>query len=132
MAQSSPSLAAAAGGSPLKPDAIFTALADPARRKVLTALSNGAALAATSLQGSTGLRLDATLKHLKALRDAGFLAIAPDQQDKRRMLYSLAPSLSVVRTDTGTAIDFGCCIFLCSGKIQLAGVAKEAPPEGKD
>ena len=48
------------------------------------------------------------------------------------MLYQLAPSVSVVRTDTGTALDFGCCLMVCGGKIQLAGILSPALVAAKD
>ena len=89
-------------------------------------------LPATALKGHAGLRLDATLKHLTALRDARVLVTTPDRQDKRRMLYSLAPSVPVVRTETGTAIHFGYCVLLCQGTIQLAGIPLPVPLTGKD
>ena len=75
---------------------------------------------------------DATLKHLTTLRDAGLLLTAPDPQDKRRTLYRLAPSVPVVKTETGMAIDFGFCVLLCRGKIQLAGILRAPEPLGKD
>ncbi len=96
------------------------------------ALAHGGAAAASGLQGSSQRRLDATLKHLTRLQKAGVLVATPDTKDKRRMLYRLAPSVPVIRTATGTAIDFGCCLLVCSGKIQPAGVQTEIEPGGKD
>jgi hypothetical protein len=55
--------------------------------------------------------LDATLKHLTAMRSAGLLVIAPDPTDGRRMLYSLAPSVPVVKSPEGIVIDFGFCLL---------------------
>jgi DNA-binding transcriptional ArsR family regulator len=57
-----------------------------------------------------GRRLDATLKHLIALRAAGLVVTRPDPVDGRRMLYSLAPTVPVVKTDKGAVMDFGCCV----------------------
>ena len=57
------------------------------------------------------LRLDATLKHLVIMRAAGLLAVNPDPQDGRRMLYSLLPAVPVVVTPTGRGIDFGFCLL---------------------
>jgi predicted transcriptional regulator len=57
--------------SPWDADDIFQVLAEPARRNILRTLASGNAQAATSLKGSTHLRLDATLKHLTAMRKAG-------------------------------------------------------------
>jgi len=92
-------------------DDIFLMLAEPARRRIMATLASGNPQAATSLKGSTHLRLDATLKHLTAMRKAGLLVMKPDQTDGRRMLYSLAPSVPVVTTATGRGIDFGFCLI---------------------
>lgn|GEM_PF-6542439 len=114
------------------PDVIFTLLGQPVRRRLLMTLAAGGGFAASSLQGGVGHRLDATLKHLTRLQKAGVLVASPDRVDKRRMLYRLAPSVPVVKTATGTAIDFGCCLLVCFGKIQLAGIQAEIEPGGKD
>jgi hypothetical protein len=63
------------------------------------------------LRGATGLRLDATLKHLTAMRSAGLLVTMPDPTDGRRMLYSLSPSVPVVKSPEGITIDFGFCLL---------------------
>lgn len=94
-----------------KPNKIFPILAEPARRAVLLSLASGKPKAASQLRGATGLRLDATLKHLSAMRSAGLLVTAPDTVDGRRMLYSLAPSVTVVKSPEGVVIDFGCCVL---------------------
>jgi len=114
------------------PDVIFTLLGQPVRRRLLVTLASGGAFAASSMQGGVGRRLDATLKHLTRLQKAGFLVASPDRVDKRRMLYGLAPSVPVIKTATGTAIDFGCCLLVCTGKVQLAGIQTEVEPMGKD
>jgi DNA-binding transcriptional ArsR family regulator len=97
--------------SPWDADKIFLMLVEPARRRILAALASGNAQPATSLKGCTRLRLDATFKHLTAMRKAGLLVMKPDQTDGRRMLYSLAPSVPVVKTETGAVIDFGFCLI---------------------
>jgi DNA-binding transcriptional ArsR family regulator len=93
-----------------KPDVIFSVLVEPARRALLFSLAAGQAKPASVLRGATSLRLDATLKHLSVLRAAGLLVTAPDPVDERRTLYSLAPTVPVVNTDAGIALDFGCCL----------------------
>ncbi len=94
------------------PDLIFSVLAEPARRHVLLSLAGGKPKAATDLQGATRLRLDATLKHLSAMRSAGLLVTSPDRTDGRRTLYSLAPSVPVQKTPEGRiVIDFGFCML---------------------
>lgn len=94
-----------------KPNKIFSVLAEPARRAVLLSLARGTPKAASQLRGATGLRLDATLKHLSAMRSAGLLVTTPDTVDGRRMLYSLAPSVPVVKSPEGVVIDFGFCLL---------------------
>jgi len=94
-----------------KPDEIFSVLAESARRTILRSLAVGKPKAASTLRGATGLRLDATLKHLTAMRSAGLLVTAPDPSDGRRMLYSLAPSVPVMKSPEGIVIDFGFCLL---------------------
>lgn len=90
------------------PDQIFSILAEPSRRRLLLSLASGKATPATGLQGATHQRLDATLKHLTAMRSAGLLVTSPDPTDGRRMLYALAPSVPLQKTPEGaTVIDFG-------------------------
>lgn len=90
-------------------DLIFSALADPVRRKLLFALARGGPQPASKLKAVAGRRLDATLKQLVTLRAAGLLVTTPDPQDGRRMLYALAPSVPVAKTEAGVVIDFGFC-----------------------
>ena len=100
----------AANPPALNPDDVFWLLGDPSRRRVLLALHGGAALAASQLRDTAGLQQSATEKHLTSLLKAGLVVAAPDEQDKRRMLYRLSPSVAVVKTGTGAALDFGCCL----------------------
>lgn len=75
---------------------------------MLFALAHGKPSAATNLQGATHRRLDATLKHLAVLDEAGMLVSSPDPQDGRRTLYTLSPSVPVTKTpEGGIMIDFG-------------------------
>ena len=92
------------------PDVVFAALADPARRRLLCSIASNKPLPATGLQGSAHKRLDATLKHLTALRTAGMVTTAPDPVDGRRTLYGLSPNVPVVQSADGRALDFGCCV----------------------
>lgn len=92
------------------PEVIFPVLADPVRRRLLLSLARGAVSPASVLKGGVGRRLDATLKHLIAMRAAGLVVTRPDPADGRRMLYSLAPAVPVVKTDKGAVMDFGCCV----------------------
>jgi DNA-binding transcriptional ArsR family regulator len=91
-------------------DVVFAMLADPARRRALLAIARGGPRTATSLMGSAGRRLDATLKHLIALREAGMLTTTPDPTDGRRTLYGLSPNVTVTKSGVGAALDFGCCV----------------------
>ena len=92
-------------------DLIFAALADPARRRLLVTLARTGGQPASALKVGLGRTLDATLKQLYHMRDAGFVLTQPDPADHRRMLYALAPSVPVVKTETGTVIDFGFCLL---------------------
>ena len=89
-------------------DLIFSLLSDPVRRRLLLNLARcGVGQAASQLNGGVGRRLDATLKHLTALRNAGLLVTQPDKVDARRMLYSLSPAVPVTKSEQGAAMDFG-------------------------
>jgi DNA-binding transcriptional ArsR family regulator len=90
------------------PDLIFAVLADPVRRNLLRSLAHSGGKPASVLRGASARRLDATLKHLVAMRAAGLLVTAPDPVDGRRQLYSLAPTVPLVKTPEGGAVlDFG-------------------------
>lgn len=90
---------------------IFSALADPVRRQMLLTLARGGPQPASILMLSARRRLDATLKHLTAMRSAGLLITKPDPTDGRRMLYSLAPTIPLSKTEQGAVIDFGFCLL---------------------
>jgi DNA-binding transcriptional ArsR family regulator len=90
-------------------DVVFSALADPVRRRLLFSLARNGAQPASRLMSVAGRRLDATLKQLVTLRAAGLLVTTPDPQDGRRMLYALAPAVPLVKMETGVVIDFGFC-----------------------
>ncbi len=66
---------------------------------------SGKALAAVS-----GKKFDATLKHLFALRDAGFITATIDPADKRRQLYTLSPNIKIADAPDGRTMDFGYCV----------------------
>lgn len=91
-------------------DTVYAALGDPTRRRLLQILADGQGRTATTLAGNVGKRLDATLKHLVALRGAGLVITAENPQDGRRLLYHLSPSIPVKKTDTGWEMDFGYCL----------------------
>ncbi len=60
----------------------------------------------------TARRLDATLKHLVALRQAGLVVTQLNPADGRRQLYTLPPTVKVTKTETGMReVDFGCCVM---------------------
>lgn len=93
------------------PDVIYAALGDPRRRRILQCLADGKARTATELKTVAGKRLDATLKHLVALRQSGLVVTLPNAADGRRQLYGLSPHVAVKQTETGGwEMDFGCCV----------------------
>ena len=100
--------------SAVNADLIYAALGDPRRRRILQVLADGQPRTATQLAPVVGKRLDATLKHLVALRKAGLLLMAPDQNDARRQAYALTPHVAVTGTAAdGWELDFGCCLVRC-------------------
>ncbi|MCE9610619.1 MAG: ArsR family transcriptional regulator [Chthoniobacter sp.] len=91
-------------------DAVFAALGDGARRRILVALGDGQLRRAAALASASGKRFDNTLKHLDALLKAGLIVATPDPADARRRLYTLAPSVKVAQTPEGRTMDFGYCV----------------------
>ena len=122
MADTNPSPAPVAKAAAWNEDLIYSMLADPVRRQLLLTLAQNGGQPASGLMSGVGRRLDATLKQLTTLREAGLLVTTPDRVDKRRVLYSLAPSVPVVKTETGVTIDFGFCQlrFLVRWRPQIA------------
>ena len=92
-------------------DEIFAVMSNDARRRIVKALANGVGRSASDLMGTTGKRLDATIKDCGALVKAGFLQMSPDPADGRRMLYTLARDVPITKTATGWELDFGCCVL---------------------
>jgi DNA-binding transcriptional ArsR family regulator len=68
-------------------DAVFGALADPTRRRLLTAISDHPATA-TELAGGLPISRQAVVKHLGALADAGLLE---RQRAGREVRYRVTP-----------------------------------------
>ena len=131
MAEASTTLPANGTAQYFDPDQIFFLLSDASRRRVLVSLLNGAALSASQLRGMARMRQSSAEKHLTRLHRAGLLVSRPDRVDKRRMLYSLSPLVPVVKTQTGVAIHFGCCVLVCDGTVELGGI-KPIELGGKD
>lgn len=69
-------------------DAVFMALSDPTRRKVLRRLAEGPANP-TELAGELPVSRQAVSKHLEVLREAGLVASARDGREHR---YRLTPA----------------------------------------
>ncbi|MBA3677829.1 MAG: winged helix-turn-helix transcriptional regulator [Sphingosinicella sp.] len=65
----------------------FQTLADPTRRRVLDALSQGERQV-NDLVDEVGIHQSGVSRHLRILHEAGFVAMRPDGQ---RRLYSLKP-----------------------------------------
>ncbi len=66
----------------------FTALAEPTRRQILDALRNGA-MPVNGLVELVGMSQPVVSKHLRILREAGFVTVQPDGQ---RRFYALNPA----------------------------------------
>ena len=69
----------------MEPDRIFDALASPARRRILVALSE-AALTTTELAAGAEMSAPAMSRHLSVLENAGLVA---SRRQGQRVLYSL-------------------------------------------
>lgn len=69
-------------------DWIFTALADPTRRQLLTTLAENSPKTATQLAEVFPITRQGVLKHLDILEEAGLVQIQPIGREKR---YSLTP-----------------------------------------
>lgn len=107
-------LPAAAQSPRWNADLVFAALGDPVRRRILQVLADGKPRTATDLKGSARRRLDATLKHLVALRAGGLVVTQANPVDGRRQLYTLSPHVTVMRNAAGgIEMDFGLCVVRC-------------------
>jgi DNA-binding transcriptional ArsR family regulator len=69
-------------------DAVFTALADPTRRRLLDQLSHEGPLTATELAASYPVTRQAVVKHLGALAAAGLLDA---RRQGREVRYAVVP-----------------------------------------
>jgi DNA-binding transcriptional ArsR family regulator len=69
-------------------DAVWAALADPTRRRLLDQLSRQGPLSATELSPSYAVSRQAVVKHLVALSEAGLLASERNGRDVR---YRVVP-----------------------------------------
>ena len=96
-------------------DKVFAALGDPTRRRLLVAMADRVPRRATVLKGAAGKKFDATLKHLVALREAGFIIAQVDPTDNRRQLYTLSPDIKITDTPEGRTMDFGYCVVRVAG-----------------
>jgi DNA-binding transcriptional ArsR family regulator len=69
-------------------DEVFTALADPTRRRLLDQLSTQGPLSATDLASGYSVSRQAVVKHLGALSAAGLLR---SERHGRQVLYGVVP-----------------------------------------
>jgi hypothetical protein len=120
---SSISKTGASGALKFEEDLVFATLAGRPRRKLLVALANGGPqMAADLLHAGKGrfpnpnrtCNLEATLKNLKVMVDAGIVLQLENPQDRRRPLYALTPGLTVALNSEHTTVDFGCCMVRLS------------------
>jgi DNA-binding transcriptional ArsR family regulator len=70
------------------PDAVFAALADPTRRKVLRLVAERGPTSATTLQRELPVTRQAIVKHLVVLSRAGLVTA---RRDGQRVDYALVP-----------------------------------------
>ena len=103
--------------APLDEEAVFSALGNEKRRKLLLALADGQGKPACQLVHlMVGRTHDAALKHLTELREARLVQMAKDPTDARRQLYTLTAAVKVVREAGGLERDFGCCVWRVRGR----------------
>ena len=76
--------------------AVFAALADPTRRRIVRALADGDTVTASSLAAGLPVTRQAVAKHLAALRAAG-LAVAEPAGRETRYRLTPAPFTDAVR-----------------------------------
>ena len=72
----------------IEPAALFAALGDPTRLKLVDTLSDGAARSISELSGGFGTSRQAITKHLKVLESAGLVA---NDRVGRETRYRLEP-----------------------------------------
>jgi DNA-binding transcriptional ArsR family regulator len=74
---------------PDRTSAVFAALADPTRRRVVESLSQAGESTATELASGMPVTRQAVTKHLQALADAGLVTT---RREGREVRYRLTPS----------------------------------------
>lgn len=77
------------------PALVFSALADPTRRELLTELAAGGPLSASALAGGYGVSRQAIVKHLGVLHDAGILDA---QRHGNEVRYGVVPGSLLAAT----------------------------------
>ena len=75
-------------GSDERADAVFGALSDPTRRRLLSAVAQRPQTTATELAADLPISRQAVVKHLSALADAGLL---DRERSGREVLYRVTP-----------------------------------------
>jgi DNA-binding transcriptional ArsR family regulator len=79
----------AAERSPDEPGAVFAALADPTRRRVLALVGERGPMSATDLAAHVTVSRQAVVKHLGVLRAAGLVDAS---REGRETLYRVTPA----------------------------------------
>lgn len=90
----------------LRAGAVFHALSDPTRRRVVEALAHHGSLTASAIAAELPVSRQAVTKHLTALREAGLARATPSGREVR---YDLTPAPMAEAVDwiaqTGAAWD---------------------------
>ena len=88
--------------------AVFAALANAGRRHLLKRMATaGGSLTAGEAGDGHGKQRNLMVKNLAALRDAGLVLVADDENDGRKMRYRLAPGIVLRRAGEDYELDFG-------------------------
>lgn len=93
------------------PDAIYSLIGDPTRRKLLVTLARTPGQTGDQLKGKAH-NMDAVLKHLAALRTAGLVTMSANAVDGRRHLYSIAPTAPMELHENEVVFNFGFCTVI--------------------
>ena len=91
---------------------MYFALNNAGRRQLIRRLAMDRTGLTSSEAGGAGRKgRDVNLKHLTLLARLGVVQTATDSRDARKTRYTLLPSITTRRTETGWELDFGCTVM---------------------
>ncbi len=90
-------------------DKMFRVVNDPCRRHIIRALAVGGMKTAFEINGGSGKKRHAYLKHFTILCKAGVIVRKENPKDARKPLFALSPHATVCRDEKCFTVDFGGC-----------------------